>query len=97
MHVHQQWLSLNDCQVPRISMFPQKVIIKNCKQHGHSPRYLTMTPNHRLRKNDTHTGPTSDYKVLLYNPLKPPILAVGPKRQYLLTLFRLYTIREASR
>ncbi len=89
MHMYQQWLSLNDYQVPRISMFPQKVIIKNCKQHGHSPRYLTMTPSHRLRKNDTHKGPTSEHKVLLYNALKPPTLAVGPKSQDLLTLFRL--------
>jgi hypothetical protein len=46
-----------------------------------------MALHHRLRKNDTHTGPTSDYKVLLYNLLKPPILAVGPISQYLLTFF----------
>jgi hypothetical protein len=89
MHVHQKWLSLNDCQVPRVSMFPKKSHKKNCKQHGHSPRYLTMTPNHRLRKNDTHTVPTSEHKVPLHNLLKPPTLAVGPKRQCSLTLFRL--------
>jgi hypothetical protein len=59
MHMYQKWLSLNDYQVLRIS---KKVIIKNCKQDGHSPRYLTMTPNHRLRKNATHKGPTSTTK-----------------------------------
>ena len=69
MHMYQQQLSLNDYQVPRISMFPQKFIIKNCKQHGHSPRYLTMALNQWLRKNDTFLSPASEYKVLLYNPL----------------------------
>jgi hypothetical protein len=70
MHVHQQWLSLNDCQVPSDSMFPSKVIMKRCKQHGHSPRCLTMALNHRLRKNNAFLSPAFKCKVTLHNLLE---------------------------